>query len=238
MIRSNYKVSMTPQFRVLSNSQLEEIHLATLEVLRRTGVLIKEPKGVELLKKAGCWVDGERVRIPPHLIEWATSIAPPRVVLCDRNGEPAMYLEQNKVYYGTGSDTPNVVDPYTGEHRQAQLADVANISRVVDYLPNISFLMCMGIASDIDQTVSDIYHFEAMANHTTKPLVFTAWNLDNLKDIVAMAEAVAGGAEALQRNPFIALIPNRSLPCSTASKRLRNFSGWPRRACRWPTRRG
>ncbi len=32
MIRSNFKVNMTPQFRVLSDDQIEEIHLATLEV--------------------------------------------------------------------------------------------------------------------------------------------------------------------------------------------------------------
>ena len=205
MIRSNLSVHMTPQFRVLSDDQLEEIHLATLEVLRRTGVVIKEPAGRDLLKKAGCWVDGERVRIPAHLVEWAARMAPPRVALCDRNGQPAMFLERNKVYYGTGSDTPNVSDPYTGERRPAVLADIANISKVVDYLPNISFMMCMGIASDVNGALSDLYHFRAMTANTVKPIVFTAWSLDNLKDIVAMAEAVAGGAEALQRNPFLAL---------------------------------
>ncbi|MBW2148115.1 MAG: trimethylamine methyltransferase family protein, partial [Deltaproteobacteria bacterium] len=31
----------------------------------------------------------------------------------------------------------------------------------------------------------------------------TAWNLQNLKEILDMAEAVAGGKEALRRNPFI-----------------------------------
>ncbi len=205
MIRSNYQAYLTPQFRVLSDDQLEEIHLATLEVLRRTGVVIKEAAGRELLKKAGCWVDGERVRIPAHLIEWAVRMTPPRVTLCDRNGKPAMFLERNKVYYGTGSDTPNVVDAYTNERRPARLQDIADIARVVDYLPHISFLMCMGIASDVNTAISDIYHFDAMVSNTVKPIVFTAWNLDNLKDIVAMAEAVAGGAEALQRNPFIAL---------------------------------
>ena len=205
MIRSNYKAQLTPRFRVLSDDQIEEIHLATLEVLRRTGIVVKEPAGLALLKRGGCWVDGERVRIPSHLVEWAVSMAPPRVVLCDRNGDPAMFLERNKTYYGTGSDTPNVVDPYSGERRPAVLTDVENTPRVVDFLPNISFMMCMGIASDVNEALSDIYHFNAMVSNTVKPIVFTAWSLDNLKDIVAMAEAVVGGAEALQRSPFLAL---------------------------------
>ena len=44
-----------------------------------------------------------------------------------------------------------------------------------------------------------------MVNNTTKPLCYTAWNLDNLKDIVEMCEVVAGGAEAFRRNPFAVL---------------------------------
>jgi trimethylamine--corrinoid protein Co-methyltransferase len=218
MIRSNYTPQMTPHFRVLSKSQIEEIHTATLEVLRRTGVVVKDEEGRGLLKKAGCWLDGERVRIPTALVEWATRTCPPRVVLCDRNGKPAMFLEPNKVYYGTGSDTPNVIDPYTAERRPVVLSDVAGVAKVVDALPNISFLMCMGIASDVNEAISDLYHFKVMVENTTKPIVYTAWNLDNQKDVVAMAEAVAGGAEALQRNPFCALYTEPISPLQHATE--------------------
>jgi len=191
------------QFRVLSESQLEELHLATLEVLRRTGVDVLVDEALELFKKAGAKVDGTRVRIPPHLVEWAIRTAPSRVVVCTRDGKPAMYLEDSKSYYGTGSDTHNIVDPYTGERRRTVKADIGNVAKVCDYLPNIDFVMCMGIAHDVTESISDLHHFEAMVNNTKKPLVFTAWNLDNLKDIVEMAEVVAGGPEALRYNPFI-----------------------------------
>ncbi len=227
-MRSNYNVHMTPQFRVLSDDQLEELHLATLEVLRRTGVVILEPEGVELMEKAGCKVDGQRVRIPAHLVEWAVSAAPPCVTLCDRNRNPAMRLEGERVYYGTGSDTPNVVDPESGQRRPARKADVGNVSRVVDFLPHLDFMMCMGIASDVDQAVSDLHHFEAMVTNTTKPIVFTAWNLDNLKDIVEMAEAVAGGEEALRLSPFCALYTEPISPLQhavEASQKLLYMSG-------------
>ena len=33
MLRSNYRVNRTTQFRVLSEDQMEDIHLAVLEVL-------------------------------------------------------------------------------------------------------------------------------------------------------------------------------------------------------------
>ena len=204
-MRSNFSARLTPEFRVLSDDQLEEMHLATLEVLRRTGAIVKVAEAREMLKKAGCWLDGERVRFPAHLIEWAVRQAPPRVVLSDRNGTPRLFLEGRKVYYGTGSDCPNVIDPHSGARRPGVLRDVVNFARLVDALPNTDFLMCMTMASDVDAAVSDLYHFQAMVENTTKPLCYTAWNLDNLRDIIAMCEAVAGSEEAFQRNPFAIL---------------------------------
>jgi len=218
MINSNYQTQVTPGIRLLSESQIDEIHSATLELLRRTGVDVLVPEVRDLLKKAGCWVDGARVRIPPHLIERAIRTAPSRVVLCDQNGNPAMELEGRKGYYGTGSDTPFVIDAYSGERRQAVLQDIANVAKLVDSLPNIDFLMCMGIASDVTEELSDLYHFREMVHNTTKPIVYTAWDLPNLKAIVEMAEAVAGGTEALQRNPFMALYSEPISPLTHAEE--------------------
>ncbi len=211
-MKSNYNVHFTPQFRVLSDDQMEELHLATLEVLRRTGVVVYEPEGVELLKKAGCKVDGNRVCFPAHLLEYALRCAPPGVTLCDRNGKEAMRLEDGRTYYGTGSDTPNVIDPYSGGRRKGVLRDVEDMARLVDALPNLDFVMSMAIASDVDQAISDLHHFRAMLTNTTKPICFTAWNLANLKDIVEMCEAAAGGAEEYRLNPFAILYAEPTSP--------------------------
>jgi len=216
MINSNFEARITPGLRLLSESQKEAIHSATLELLRRTGVDVLVPEIRDLLKKAGCWMDGERVYIPPHLIEWAIRSAPSRVVLCDRNGNPAMELEGRKGYYGTGSDTPFAIDAYTGERRQTVLKDVANVAKLVDALEHIDFLMCMGIAFDVTESISDLYHFREMLQNTTKPIVYTAWDRVNLEDIVEMAEVVAGGAEALRQKPFMALYSEPISPLTHA----------------------
>jgi trimethylamine--corrinoid protein Co-methyltransferase len=212
MIGGSSVARITPGLQVLCDSQKARIHQATLEVLRRTGVRVLDPEVREILSRVGCWVDGERVRIPAHPVEWAIRAVPKRVVMCDRGGKAAMYLEGYRSYYGTGSDTPFVIDAYTGQRRQAVLADVANVARLVDALPYISFLMCMGIASDVDASISDLCHFAAMVRNTTKPIVYTTWSRQNLEAIVEMAEAVAGGSEALQRSPFCALYAEPTAP--------------------------
>ena len=54
MINSNFEAQVTPGLRLLSESQKDEIHSATLELLRRTGVDVLVPEVRDLLKKAGC----------------------------------------------------------------------------------------------------------------------------------------------------------------------------------------
>jgi trimethylamine--corrinoid protein Co-methyltransferase len=203
---------------ILSDDQKEELHLRTLELLRRTGVKVLVPEVREKLAQAGCWIEEERVRIPPQLIDWAIDVAPQTIQMADRDGRPAMFLEGRKSYYGTGSDTPYVLDAETGERRSAILQDIVNVSILVDALDNIDFLMCMGIASDVPDELSDLYHFQAMVSHTTKPIVYTAWNQQNLVDIIRMAEEVAGGAEELQRNPFCALYSEPIAPLTHATE--------------------
>lgn len=203
-MRDKYTLDI-PRLNILSRDKIERLHLSCLEILRRTGVAVKEPKAIEIFKKGGCSIDGERVRIPSHMVEWALRNTPPRVSLWDRNGQPAMFLEENNVYFGTGSDTPNVVDSYTNERRLSVLQDIENVSKTVDFLPELSFVMCSGIASDVNPKISDIYHFEAMVNNTQKPIVFTSWSLENLKAIIEMAEVVSGGKKNLKISPFVAL---------------------------------
>jgi len=214
-MKDKYRLNI-PRLNILSKDKLELLHLSTLEVLRRTGIAVKEQKAIEVFKKGGCSVDGERVRIPANLVEWALRNTPPRVALCDRNGEPAMCLEENNAYFGTGSDTPNVLDPFSGKRRLALLKDIQNVAIAVDYLEEMSFVMCSGIASDVNQKISDIYHFEAMVNFTEKPIVFTSWNLENLKTIIKMAEVVAGGEDELKNSPFLALYTEPISPLTLA----------------------
>jgi trimethylamine--corrinoid protein Co-methyltransferase len=78
----------------------------------------------------------------------------------------------------------------------------------VDALPNIDFVMSMVLPVDVPQMVADRYQMEAMLNHTTKPIVFVTTEFVGCLDAVEMAEAVAGGADALRLNPFVACYIN------------------------------
>ncbi len=193
-----------PMLRFLDERGIEAIHRAALDILETTGVLVHHGEVVAMLAGAGCRVaDKDRVAIPPELVESAVRTAPSSIVVHDRNGAPALFLEGKKSFWGTGSDTPFIVDSFTDERRQTCLSDVEQVSRLVDRLENFDFLMCMGVAHELPQTVADKHHFVAMVANTTKPMVFTAASRENLADIHRMACDVAGGQEEFKKKPFI-----------------------------------
>jgi len=201
-MKTNMNVQAAPFVRFISDDQIYQIHLASLEVLERVGVTVQEDEGLSLLKEAGAYVNGRRVRIPAHLVEEALRTAPPRTVLCDRNGNRKMYLEKNEIYFGTGSDLPFTIDPYTGERRSSTKKDVATASRFVDALPNIDFMMSFGIATDTPEVTSDLHQFEAMVTSTIKPMIITAHHGPGLLDQIEMAAIIRGGYEALRERPL------------------------------------
>jgi trimethylamine--corrinoid protein Co-methyltransferase len=211
--QSSYQSLQAPKFQKLSNDQLARIHAASLEILERTGVRLHHPEAVGLLKDAGAEVtEGHRVRIPSHLVEWALNVAPKRVVLVNRGGERVMPLERNNVFYGPGSDCPNVIDIFTGKRRPGTLQDIVDGIRVCDALPNIDFLMSLNLASDIPQSHADLYQMQAMLSNSTKPILFVTTEFEGCVKAVEMAEIVVGGADALRRNPLCALYINVTAP--------------------------
>ena len=129
-------------------------------------------------------------------------------MLCDRYGRRVMPLEGYRSFYGPGSDCLNIIDHRTGERRKPVLQDVVEGMILADALPNIDFVMSMVLPVDVPQMVADRYQMEAMLNNTTKPIVFVTTEFSGCVDAVEMAEAVAGGADALRLNPFAACYIN------------------------------
>jgi trimethylamine--corrinoid protein Co-methyltransferase len=210
-----------PQFSVLSESQLQDLHLAALEVLRRTGIRFHHGPVLEMLKTAGAFVtDGNLVRFPAALVEEAIASAPGRIIMCNRDGEAAVWLEGTKVWFGTGSDCLNFLDPETGQHRKFTQADIIDGYHLCDALPNIHFVMSIGIPADVDADLAYDVQMALMLEHTTKPLVFVTDDRASCQRAIDMAAAAAGGFEALVEQQHILLYSEPSSPLQQSQTAL------------------
>jgi len=199
---------------MLSREQCETLHLASLEILRRTGVRVYNDEALDLLRQTdGAITDDNLVRFPPGLVEWALAQAPSRIALCRRGSSQVVApLEGRRVNFGPGSDCPNYLDPRTGERRPFTTADVVDCIHVVDDLPELEFCMSMGIPSDLGTANPYRHQFALMLEHTTKPIVFVCDDRADCEAIAAMASAAAGGMEALRLNPTLLLYSEPSTP--------------------------
>src|SRR4030042_3283834 len=103
-----------PRYRLLTKDQIQEIHVATLEILETVGVKILGEEGIDLLKGAGCRVEQDkRVKIPRGLVEDCIESAPSHLSIYNRMGVAAMDLQGNQSHFGTGTDLLHTLDPDT-----------------------------------------------------------------------------------------------------------------------------
>ena len=201
--------TIRPKMSVVSKEEIDYFYSGALDVLERIGVRVLHPEALDLLKEAGATVGSESlVKIRSTLVEKALRSAPKRLTIYDREGKPAMVLGGANTggmntYYGTGSDLKNTYDPYTGELRATVARDIANMAKMVDYLPNLEFLMSHGIPSDCPLDRVYRTEFLEMVKNSTKPIVFTSDNGSDSQRIIEMAAVIAGGTDRLREKPFV-----------------------------------
>ncbi len=189
------------RFQKLTPEQCRAIHGASCRLLETVGVEAHHERAREILARAGASVDGTRVRVPRKLVDWALSVTPKMFTLHTRDGEPVMPVGGTNVFFGVGSGTLNILDDRTGERRPTTLADTTEGARVVDALPNIDFHMSLFTPLDLDQRMAYVHEFKAMLRNTTKPCIFLSHSAADIRAMVEMLEAVAGGAEELREKP-------------------------------------
>jgi trimethylamine--corrinoid protein Co-methyltransferase len=194
------------QYRPLTPTQIERIHDAALSILERTGIQVEEPEALRLYQEAGASAAGNRVRLPRSLVEDAVDWAPSRVLLAGRNPKWDLTLEGARVHIGTGGAALTVLDLETGTPRPALLKDVAELARLVDALDNIHFYLVPVYPTDMDKDVVDVNTYYTGLANTGKHVQAGIYDVQGIRDTVAICERIAGGAGALRERPIVSFV--------------------------------
>jgi trimethylamine--corrinoid protein Co-methyltransferase len=190
---------------VFTESELSDIHLASLEVLERTGVFVEADEALDIFADGGCDVDREShiVCLPPYVVEDALRSAPSKFVLCGRDPKNDIVLEPGRVAFTNFSEGIRVVDPYTGELRDSTKADVADIARLNDYLSDIDTHEIAVGARDVPPETCAVHNAEAQYLNTTKPIGIGPLSRIETRAIFRMAAEIVGGEDELRRRPIV-----------------------------------
>ena len=193
---------------IFSRDELEQIHSATLEVLRRTGLYIGDKQAREILAGGGAIVDENTgtVKFPSYLVEDAIRWAPSKVFLAGRNPKNDFIAESNRVGFTNFGEGVFIIDPYTGQRRETTKQDVADSARLVDCLDEIDVYERAVGASDVPGESMQLHNAEAWLPNTSKHGFMGTGNGYLTKKIIKMAAAVAGGEDKLRERPILSTI--------------------------------
>jgi trimethylamine--corrinoid protein Co-methyltransferase len=212
MIQTGSIEKRSVSFRVLADDQIEEIKRAALDIMQKVGFKVYHAGARKMLKQAGAVVKDDLVKVPEHVVSECLGTTPKGYTIYSRDGERAMEVEGRKSYYGTSTASPNTKDALTGEIHPTHVKDIAVGAKVADAMEHIDWVMPMGSAQDIPPRAADLYEFEAVVTHTTKPLVFIGYTPQGVERVYEMAAEIAGGLENLQNKPFLIFYPEPISP--------------------------
>jgi trimethylamine--corrinoid protein Co-methyltransferase len=126
---------------VLSDDQIEAIHLTSLRILEELGIEVMSPRAIQILRAAGAKVDESRniVRVDRGLVAQALDTAPASFSLTPRSAEKRVILGGTHINFGLVAGPPNVHDRERGR-RPGNYSDYCDFIRLAQYFNAIHLI--------------------------------------------------------------------------------------------------
>ncbi|MEK7398892.1 MAG: trimethylamine methyltransferase family protein [Candidatus Poribacteria bacterium] len=215
----NYLIS--GQYKVLSDDDLDNIHLATLEVLDEVGVKVDYLPALELMKDYGCRVDFDKriVQMPEYVLKKALSTAPSRFTLYGRDPKYDVKVDTQAIYTIGGSSALSVLD-LDGNRRPATKQDLADFTRLQDALENLHIMHAIVIPQDIVQEGFDRILFSIVMKNTARNYYSQGMGEQSIRDQIEMASVILGSTEEVRRKPIFTIVVCLTSPLVQADIRV------------------
>ena len=193
-----------PDLHLYPPEQLQRLREATLDILDTVGVRFDSPEALLVLSDHGARVDkaSRVVTFPPDLVLEAMARAPREFTLAAREPAFDLPLREGVTYATTDGSGTEVIDWRTRERRPSTKADVADIARLLDYLPGLAFWWPTVTSGDYGET-GPLHDLDAAWNNTVKHLQGMFMGKAAAEYAVEMATVVAGSREALRARPVL-----------------------------------
>lgn len=193
--------------QMFSEAELYAIHLATLQVLQKTGIKVQSDEALEIFHSGGASVDQKSriVKLPPYVVEDCIRSAPSKIVLHGRNPVHDVVLEGRRVNFTNFGEGIMVIDPFTGEYRKTTKQDIANAALLCDALDEIDVVLRAVAPHDIPADVHPLHAAEACFLNTSKHVFVGGVHGKHADYLFKMAAVVAGGKDKLRERPILSV---------------------------------
>jgi len=206
---------------VLSRDDINDIHVASLEILAHIGATFRSKKALKIFDDHGATVDYRKlnVKIPSDMVEKLVRKAPKKYWLYGRNPDYRVEIGGKNQFLAQAGDFNYVVDMDTGERRFGLLRDYENFIRIGDALKNIAIPYGMvRYPYDVPENLQHVELLMAQYKNTPAPLPAFCETLDTTRDCLELAVLAAGGEEELKKRPCLAGVISADSPLQFDAK--------------------
>ncbi len=219
MVRGNsqqevqaYITRKIPPIDVLHNEAAELIEINADLVLNEIGIEFRDDQEVlNLLRDAGCDVDGTRVRFPRGLARKLASTAPSQFTQFARNPLKSVEIGGDKIVFAPVYGPP-FIRGLDGERRYAEIDDFINMVKLVYMLPGLHHsggTLCEPV--DLPVTKRHLEMIYAHIRYSDKPFMGSVTAPSRAEDSVEMARLVFGD-EFVKNNCVLVSLINANSP--------------------------
>lgn len=191
---------MTPKLNLLDIRVVERVLEEAFALLQQPGVKVA-PVAADLLGAAGVEVANGIAHIPEELVRRALATVPKKFFLYTREGQRAVHYGGDEVHFDPGSSCLNILDAESGLPRLAEAADLADLVRVTELVPEYAAQSTAMVCNDVPAEIGDFYRLFIVLWYSNKPVVTGAFSGRTLSPMLELLAADAGGAEALKQRP-------------------------------------
>jgi trimethylamine--corrinoid protein Co-methyltransferase len=199
--------------RILSEDQLEAIHLKSLRVLEEIGMDVLLPEARDILAGAGAAVSGERVRIGREIVAQALKTPPAEFTFHARNPQRNIRIGGKWIAFGPVGGPPNCFDLDRGR-RPGTMADNGNFLRLSQFFNCVHTSGDGSVdALDVAAPIRHLHVMRAKMRLSDKVPFVYATGRDRLLDsleIVRLARGIGHGQ--MEREPSAYTVINTNSP--------------------------
>ena len=182
---------------VLTADEVESIHAATLRVLSEVGIVLTHSKARALLTGAGATGRGDRILLPPDLVEQRLGGCPRQVTMRGRDGQPVVIGDDSLHWHNVGG-AREVHDTVSDQRRPATVQDVRDSTLLLDAQDSVSTITPLFTPQDVPGPLMSLAMYRYTVSNTTKPVQGPAvHSAHEVRHIARMAAVLGPPPEVL-----------------------------------------
>ena len=190
----------------------ELIHRASLEILKDPGVCLHDPIVLEVLKKRGVQVEGQRVRLTEEQVMESLATAPSTFTLMGRNAHHTISIGNNSRCIAPAYGTPEIVTA-DHQHRRACFNDYIRIAKLVqatDLLHLNGGILAQ--PGELETDLAGLIMVYTALNLGDKPLLGIQGTEPQVQRIMELGCIAFGGVDEFKRCPRFLFLVNTLSP--------------------------